>query len=285
MGQGFRRGPAHLEARKLLLALPRQADRLAKSLRGTRRQRHEVARRGRHGRDVFALHLQPQSARFVDRHAAAQLHPPPARRPHASELGHCRGRLRQKPGNLAGNFRRRSRPRSVDAPGIRTRPRHAKGLRGQPQGHRLCHGPARPDQLGPNRQRMLRALARTDRPRGRGHRGTHRKKRRGGQSFRRTSARGPARGKKTRRLGRPAALVARPSEQKPALHRDGAGRREDHALRQLEGRPASGRTRHKLPRPFPAHQNQAALHCGSAFARRVRVRHRGGTEKGTRRRP
>ena len=44
-----------------------------------------------------------------------------------------------------------------------------------------------------------------------------------------------------------------------ALHRHRAGRREDPALREFEGCAAPRRARHDLPRPFPAHEDQAAL--------------------------
>ena len=51
-------------------------DRAAEGLCRARRARAEVAGRGRHGRDVHSHDVQPEPARLVDRHAAAQLHRP-----------------------------------------------------------------------------------------------------------------------------------------------------------------------------------------------------------------
>ncbi len=59
--------------------------------------------------------------------------------------------------------------------------------------------------------------------------------------------------------GRDPALAARARLPGEALHRHGAGRREDPALRELPGRRPPGRARHLVPRPFPAHQDQAAV--------------------------
>ncbi len=60
-------------------------------------------------------------------------------------------------------------------------------------------------------------------------------------------------------------LAARPDLRRQALHRHRAGRREDPALRQQPRRAAAGRARHLVPRPLPAHQDQAALRrLGSA---------------------
>jgi hypothetical protein len=66
-------------------------------------------------------------------------------------------------------------------------------------------------------------------------------------------------------------MAPRPGVPAEALHRHRAGRREDPALRQLEGRRPPRRARHELPRPFPAHQDQAALRglepAGRGFCR------------------
>ncbi|MEJ1974314.1 MAG: SDR family NAD(P)-dependent oxidoreductase [Lacunisphaera sp.] len=54
-------------------------------------------------------------------------------------------------------------------------------------------------------------------------------------------------------------VAPRPGFPREALHRHRPGRRQDPAFRELPGRRPPRRTWHELPRPFPPHEDQAAL--------------------------
>ena len=90
VGEGFGRRHRLDQARRLRHALHGQA----------RRPEEALSRRRARGRDgglPAPLHLQPQSARRLDRHAAARLRAADACRPHASRRDHrdCRGEEQQ----------------------------------------------------------------------------------------------------------------------------------------------------------------------------------------------
>jgi rhamnose utilization protein RhaD (predicted bifunctional aldolase and dehydrogenase) len=67
-------GDLRTQAREFLLALPGQADRAAEIYARASRTRAEDAHRGRMV-GCTPHHVQPQPARLLDRHAAAQLRP------------------------------------------------------------------------------------------------------------------------------------------------------------------------------------------------------------------
>ena len=85
VGQGLRRRHRLDEARRLLDALHGQARSLKSLYRGLAHEDEMVA--------LSALHLQSQSARGLDRHAAARLRAAPPCRSHASRCGHRHRRL------------------------------------------------------------------------------------------------------------------------------------------------------------------------------------------------
>ena len=88
LGEGFGRRSAHEHAGELLLALPGKVDRDAGVVWVPRGQGTEVTGGGRHGGDVRAHHVQPESAGFVDRHAAALVSAGAACGSHAPERDH-----------------------------------------------------------------------------------------------------------------------------------------------------------------------------------------------------
>ena len=71
---------------------------------------------------VPALHVQPEPARLLDRHAAARLHSAQARRSHAPERGHRRRRRSQRREADPRDLRRRHGVHALAAPGLRARP-------------------------------------------------------------------------------------------------------------------------------------------------------------------
>ena len=127
VGQGLGRRPAHEQARELLLAVPGQAARPADSVYAAHAPSAapKTPAEDAHGRPVPALHLQPQPARVVDRHAAARLRPGRARRSHAPERGHRVAAVEQLRAADAGDLRRRRGLDAVAAPRLRARPRAA----------------------------------------------------------------------------------------------------------------------------------------------------------------
>ena len=93
---------------QLRLAVPGEAARPPADLRRPPGPGAEVAGRGRHGRAVPPLHVQPQPAGGVDRHAAARVHPAAVRRSHPPERGHRPGRVgRRRAADPRGLRRRR----------------------------------------------------------------------------------------------------------------------------------------------------------------------------------
>ena len=102
LGQGFRRRHRLDEARRLLDALSRQAPQPQVDLSRPRA-------RGRDGRALQSLHLQPQSARNLDRHNAARL-----RSAHAMSITFTRTRsLRSRRAKTPKRSRKRSMAASL----------------------------------------------------------------------------------------------------------------------------------------------------------------------------
>ena len=128
------------------------------------------------------------------------------------------------------------------------------------QGHR--DGPARADQLGRRQQGMLRPHAAADRK----GRAVHRAARQRREDVRRREIPDAAGGAARPGAVRNAAVAARAGLQDKALHRDRAIRCRNSSFRQQPRCAASGRTGHFVPRPLPAHQDQAA--CMSIGIRR-----------------
>ena len=122
VGQGLGRRHRLDEARRLLDPLSRQAPRPEKGLSRPRA-------RGRDGRAVQPLHLQPQSARDLDRHAAARLRPARPCRPRPRRRGDRDRGLRERRGaDARGLWRRHGLP-ALAAARLRSRPqaRRARG--------------------------------------------------------------------------------------------------------------------------------------------------------------
>ena len=107
LGQGVGRRRRLDPARRLRHALHGQAQGAEAAL--SRRRA-----RGRDGRLPAALHLQPQPARRLHRHAAARLRAPAACRPHASRRHH---RHRRREGFEGADGKRSSVDRSAGCPG------------------------------------------------------------------------------------------------------------------------------------------------------------------------
>ena len=215
------------------------------------------------------LHVQPEPARVVDRHAAAFLHPLQARRSHASQRGHRRRRSANSVQLTKEIYGGEGRAHALAAAGLRARPGDAADLPRKSEGasgimmgqHGLINWAER-------RQGMLLPHARSDRdePRNSSRRNTRQR-----AATQRPSAAQLHRRCRTERAAQSlcatSALAARAGQPAEALHRHDAGRRDDPALRELERCAAPGRTRHVLPRPFPAHQDQAALRSARADRR------------------
>ena len=98
----------------------------------------------------------------------------------------------------------------------------------------------------------------------------HRGARQGRADLRRRAAPAARRRGAAPRVRAAAAVAARAGLGREALRRHGAGRPEDAALRQQRRRSAAGRARHVVPRPLPAHQDQAALRRLGSRDRRPR---------------
>jgi hypothetical protein len=246
-------------AGQLLLALPAEADRPAAALCRAQRQGPEVARGGRHGGDVHAHHVQPEPARVLDRHAAAQLHPGEVRRSHAPQRDHRDRGLAELRKAHEGNLRRRNGLRAVDATRLRARARHA-GDRANPHREVDHDGSARLHLVGGRRKGLLHATRSTDRKGRRLHRGEVRGQGRRRRGVRRRKVSDPPEDTS----GTPPSPRSCPGCAARFPRRSGSSARcrttnEDPALRELKGCPAPGRARDVLSRPLPAHEDQAAL--------------------------
>ena len=182
-----------------------------------------------------------------------------ARRSHAPERRHRHRRLRERRKADEGNLRRRSDLHALAAARVRPGIDPARRVPPASAGEGSHPRAARPYQLGRRRQGMLRIEPAPDRTRRR----LHRPKRDKGKSTR-SAARvtgGSTRPRATETLSRllpwlRGQLARATGKRQIATRRV---RRADSALRQQPRRPAPGRTRHELPGPFPAHQDQAAL--------------------------
>ena len=114
LGQGFRRRHRLDEARRLLDALSGQAPQPQVDLSRPRA-------RGRDGRALQSLHLQPQSARNLDRHDAARLRSAHACRPCSRGRGHCDRGERKRRSADERDLWRRAWLFAVAAAGLRPR--------------------------------------------------------------------------------------------------------------------------------------------------------------------
>ena len=209
LGQGLRRRPAHQQARELLLALPGQARRAASaSTREADERGPKTDGEDRMVAHVCALHVQPQPAPVVHRHAAARLRPPQARGPHPPQRRHRRGRLEELG---APDARRSTATTSIytswQRPGFDLGLMLQDIVRKIPQGQGRHHGPARPDQLGRRRQGVLRPVPGADRE---GRRATSRPTTRATQTFGGAKYQAPGRSRAPPRLRPGPALAARP---------------------------------------------------------------------------
>ncbi len=122
LGQGLGRRPRLHEAGRLRDPLPRQAG-------GAEAPLPRPRARGRDGRLLSPLHLRPEPARRLDRHAAARLLP-------ARHVDHMHpdamiaiAASRERRAADAGDLRRRDRLAALAAAGLRPRP-EARGARG-----------------------------------------------------------------------------------------------------------------------------------------------------------
>ena len=145
------------------------------------RARPENRRRGPHGGDVPALHVQSEPARQQHRHAAARVRAREARGPHASERRHRHRRVGERRKTDAGNLRRRGGLHALAAAGLRPRAEAARRVPPASAGEGRHPRAARPHQLGRRRQGMLRTEPAPDRARG----GVHREARQGQGDVRR----------------------------------------------------------------------------------------------------
>ena len=158
-----------------------------------------VEHRGRDGGLPAPLHLRPQPARRLDRHAAARLRAARPRRPHARRRDHRHRRLEGLEGADAGDLRRRDRLAALEAPGLRARPLARAVLPRQPEREGRGARKPRPLHLGRRRAELLRHHDRRHQPRHRVARRAHRgqaglRRRRGtGRSSPASGARSPRR--------------------------------------------------------------------------------------------
>ena len=237
--------------------------------------RPEDGSRRPHGGLLSALHVQSEPARFVHRYAAAFVYSGEACGPHAPEFGDLRGRVPPLAALDAGDFRRRGFVDAVAAPGLRTGSRTRAHVQGKSEAEGNRDGPARADQLGRRQQGMLRPHAAADRK----GRAVHRAARQRREDLRRREIPDAAGGAAQPGAVRNSAVAARAGFQGEALHRHGAIRRGHSSFRQQPRCAAVGGAGHLVPRPLPAHQDQAALcRLESADRRRRRVEgqaHRG----------
>ena len=154
---GQRLGRRHRldEARRLLDPLSRQAARPEERLSRPRA-------RGRDGGAVQPLHLRPQSARDLDRHAAARLHPPCACRSRACRRGHRHRRLRERRSADPHDLWRRDGLPALAAAGLRSRIETRRDGRGEPASEGRGARRPRALHLGPDLEGLLRDDARHD---------------------------------------------------------------------------------------------------------------------------
>ncbi len=150
LGEGLGRRHRQHEDGRLRHALSRQAARAEEALSRPRA-------RGRDGRLLPALHLQPQSAGDQHRYAAALLHAGPPHRSHARRRADRVRRGEERRGADQAGLRRRDRLDSLDASGLRAGP----ALRGAVPGQPADAGPdlrqPRPGQLGRHVEGVLPA--------------------------------------------------------------------------------------------------------------------------------
>ena len=153
VGEGLGRRHRLDEARRLLDALSRQAHRARKGLSRPRA-------RGRDGRAFQPLHVQPQPARDLDRHAAARLRPARPRRPRPRRRGDRDRRERNAEQLTEEILRRRDGLPAVAAAGLRPRPQARRDRRRESgaQGRRARR--PRPLHLGRDLEGLLRDDAR-----------------------------------------------------------------------------------------------------------------------------
>ena len=185
VGERLRRRSADREARQLLVAVSGQGAGDAAAVPGRSRIADPRRRSRTRCPDVQPLHLQPEPARLLDRHAAAHVRAVPARRSHAPERRHRRRRVGEPGAALQGDLRRRRDLRAVAAPRLRPRVDDRGADHGQPEGERRHPRPPRPDHLGQRRQDLLRNRARDHRARD----GIHRAARQGREDLRRPEVR------------------------------------------------------------------------------------------------
>ena len=98
------------------------ADALSRQAARPRSRLSRACARGRDGGAVQPLHVQPQSARDLDRHAAAWLRSPRACRSRSRRRGHRDRGERERRGADAARFWRQARLSAVAAAGLRSRP-------------------------------------------------------------------------------------------------------------------------------------------------------------------
>ena len=190
------------------------------------------------------------------------LHSRQARRSHAPERDHRDRRVSKRCEELTKEiFGGEMALRAVDAPRLRARPRDAGDRREEPEGQGDHDGPARLHLLGRRRQGMLHRDARSAsrKPPPTSRRNTQAK---GGDAtaFGGAKYQSLAAGEAPRR--RFAAILpwlrGQVSQQKRFI---GTVQDDEKILRFVNSKDAAAprRTRHELPRPFPAHEDQAAL--------------------------
>ena len=246
VGQGLRRRSRLDEARRLRHPLSRQAARV-----GARLSRARA--RGRDGRAVRPLHLQPQPARGLDRHAAARLRAGQARRPRPRRRRHRHRRFGERRGADPAGLRRQARLPAVAAAGLRSRPEARRdGARQSAIRRRRARRP-RAVHLGADGQALLRDDHCDDQQGGRLAGGERqgarlRRRRRGG-----AGAREAPRDRGAADAGDP-----RPHFQGRAQGRPFQRRARGAGVRQFARSQAARRARHLVPRPFPAHQDPPA---------------------------
>ena len=250
MGQGIGRRPRLDQAGRLRHALSRSPRDPEVALPRARIRRRD-------GGQAPLLHVRSQSARRLDRHAAACVRALRACRSHASRRGDRHRRRRKLPGADPADFRRRDRLAALAAPGVRARPRARTSGARKPASQRRGARRPRPVHLGSHRARLLPYDAA-------GHQSRRRMARRQRQDAglrRRTHAEpvasAAARGGLPADAGDPLAHFIQRAQDR-SFHRRPGGARVRQFARSRNPRAA----RHQLPRSFPAHQDLAADRAG-----------------------
>ena len=161
----------------------------------------------------------------------------------------------------AGDLRRRDGLRAVDAPGIRARPAPCRrSPRRQPQRPRDHDGPARVHLLGDDDQECYARTLGPDRTGRRLHRGElcgQGRRRRGLRRRKIPDAWPPTSAGRSWPRSCPGCAARFP--RRSASSAPCRTTRRSCASSTPQDAAAPGRTRHLLPRPFPAHQDQAAV--------------------------